>query len=135
MRAEDAAPVVDSAPVGTRQNYFRAPYREGSFRHMDRIFPFHVVHRAGAVSELPRDDHQLGEVTYQWNGAAHTLEEFLQQSKTTGFLVIKDGKVASERYFGGASETSDLHLDVGGEVVHLDVGGPRARRWKDQKPR
>ncbi len=105
-RAQDATAVVDTAPVGTRLNYFRAPYREGSFRHMDRIFPFHVVHRAGAVSELARDDHQLGEVTYQWNGASHTLEEFLQQTKTTGFLVIKDGKVVLERYFGGAGETS-----------------------------
>jgi len=105
-RAQDAAPVPDTAPVGTRQNYFRKPYREGSFRHMDRIFPFHVVHRAGAVAELPRDDRPLGEVTYQWKGAPHTLDDFLGQTKTTGLLVIKDGKVVRESYFGGAGETS-----------------------------
>ncbi len=105
-RAQDAASVADTAPIGTRENYFRAPYRTGSFRHMDRIFPFHVVHRAGAISELPRADYQLGKVTYQWKGAPHTLDKLLQQTKTTGFLVIKDGKIVQERYFGGANETS-----------------------------
>jgi CubicO group peptidase (beta-lactamase class C family) len=104
--AQEPTPIVDTAPVGTRQNYFRTPYREGSFRHMDQIFPFHVVHRAGAVSELPRADRQMGEVAYQWKGRAHTLEQLLQQTKTTGFLVIKDGKIVQERYFGGASESS-----------------------------
>jgi CubicO group peptidase (beta-lactamase class C family) len=104
--AQDAAPPADPAPVGTRQNYFRTPYRAGSFRHMDRIFPFHVVHRAGAVSELPRDDRQLGDITYQWKGTAHTLAQLQQASKTTGFLVIKDGKIVEEQYFGGANEAS-----------------------------
>src|SRR5271167_4648537 len=103
-RAQDAAAVADTAPIGTRQNYFRAPYRSGSFRHMDQIFPFHVVHRAGPISELPRADRQLGEVFYQWKGRPHTLEDLLRQTRTTGFLVIKDGKLVQERYFGGASE-------------------------------
>src|SRR5271169_3031583 len=86
-RAQDGATVQDTAPIGTRQNYFRAPYRNGSFRNMDRIFPFHVVHRAGAISELPRADRQLGEVTYQWKGAAHTLDDLHAATKTTGFLI------------------------------------------------
>ena len=30
----------------------------------------------------------------------------IEQTKTTGFLVIKDGKIVQERYFAGASETS-----------------------------
>ena len=106
-RAQDApTTAADTAPIGTRRNYFLAPYRNGSFRHLDRIFPFHVVRRTGAVSELPRADRQLGEVTYQWKGAAHTLDELLRKTKTTGFLVIKDGRIVQERYFGGANETS-----------------------------
>jgi CubicO group peptidase (beta-lactamase class C family) len=105
-RAQDATPIPDTAAVGTRQNFFRAPYRAGSFRHMDQIFPLHEVRRAGAMSELPRADHQLGDITYQWKGAQHTLDDLHHLTKTTGFLVIKDGKIAQERYFGGASETS-----------------------------
>jgi CubicO group peptidase (beta-lactamase class C family) len=107
-RAQDAPLAQDTAPIGSRQNYFRAPYRNGSFRNMDRIFPFHVVHRAGAISELPHADRQLGEVTYQWKGTAHTLDDLHASTKTTGFLVIKDGKIVQERYFAGASETSPL---------------------------
>ena len=54
LRAQEAAPIEDTAPIGTRQNYFLPKYREGSFRHMDRIFPFHVVKRGGPIAELPR---------------------------------------------------------------------------------
>lgn len=96
----------DTAPIGTRENYFLAPYRNGSFRHLDLIFPYHEVRRGGAISELPRADRQLGKVIYQWKGSAHTLDELLKQTKTTGFLVIKDGKIVQERYFGGANEAS-----------------------------
>jgi CubicO group peptidase (beta-lactamase class C family) len=106
VRAQDATPIEDTAPVGTRSNYFLPEYRTGSFRHMDRVFPFHVIARAGAVSELPLADRQLGKVTYKWKGTAHTLDDLHQMSKTTGFLVIKDGKIVQERYFGGAGETS-----------------------------
>src|SRR5271166_1330651 len=106
VRAEDATPVQDTAPVGIRANYFLPEYRTGSFRHMDRVFPFHMIYRAGPVSELPLAEHRLGEVTYQWKGTAHTLDDLHQMSKTTGFLVIKDGRIVQERYFGGASETS-----------------------------
>jgi CubicO group peptidase (beta-lactamase class C family) len=106
VRAQDAAAPEDPAPIGTRANYFTAPYRTGSFRHMDRIFPFHVVYRAGPISELPLADHQLGKVSYTWKGSTHTLDELHRISKTTGFLVIKNGKIVQERYFGGASETS-----------------------------
>jgi CubicO group peptidase (beta-lactamase class C family) len=105
-RAQDSTPVADTAPIGTRQNYFRAPYRIGSFRHMDQIFPYHVVYRAGPVSELPRADRPLGRVNYQWKGATHTLGELLRQTKTTGFLVIKNGSIVKESYFTGASESS-----------------------------
>jgi CubicO group peptidase (beta-lactamase class C family) len=110
LRAQDsAAPqqdTEDTAPVGTRANYFTAPYRTGSFRHMDRVFPYHVVYRAGPISDLPLADHQLGKVSYTWKGETHTLSELHRISKTTGFLVIKNGKIVQERYFGGASETS-----------------------------
>src|SRR5580658_10303153 len=97
-RAQDTVSPIggDAAPVGTRENYFRAPYRIGSFRHMDRIFPYHVVYRAGPISELPRADRQLDEVTYKWKGATHTLEELHQLTNTTGFLVLKDGKIVEE---------------------------------------
>ncbi|HLX38159.1 MAG TPA: serine hydrolase [Candidatus Binataceae bacterium] len=107
VRAQDlSSSTADNAPIGTRENYFRAPYRTGSFRHMDRIFPYHVVYRAGPVAEIPRSDRRLGEVTYQWKGAPHSLDDLLQVTKTTGFLVIKDGRIVDERYFLGADQYS-----------------------------
>jgi CubicO group peptidase (beta-lactamase class C family) len=43
------------------------------------------------------------------DGAASTLSAFLEETYTDGFLVIKDGAVAFERYFNGMTERS-LHL-------------------------
>ena len=123
VRAQDTASGSDRAPIGTRENYFRPAYRAGSFRHMDRIFPFHVVHRAGPISELPRSDRQLGEVTYKWKGASHTLNELHGLTKTTGFLVIKDGKIVQERYFDGATEASTFtSMSVAKSVTSTLVG-------------
>src|ERR1022692_2838243 len=103
--AQEAAPIEDSAPIGARQNYFWPQFRAGSFRHMDRIFPFHVVKRGGPIAELPQAQRPL-DITYQWKGSVHRLDELLALTKTTGFIVIKDGKIVQERYFGGANEAS-----------------------------
>ena len=101
---------------------------------MDRIFPFHVVHRAGAISELPRADHQLGEVTYQWKGASHSLDELHQQTKTTGFLAIKDGKIVQERYSAArARRRPSPSMSVAKSFTSTLVGLALAGR-KNQEP-
>ncbi len=98
----------DNAPVGARDQIAEPWYVAGSQRHMADIFPNRVVHRAGAVSELPRAERPLGEVHYRWKGRDHTLDEILARTYTTGFLVIKDGRIVYERYFGGADENSSF---------------------------
>lgn len=67
----------------------------------------HVVHRGDSVSELPRAERPLN-VHYRWGvwRGDQTLDDFLARTGTTGFLVLKDGKIVSERYFMGANEKS-----------------------------
>jgi CubicO group peptidase (beta-lactamase class C family) len=67
----------------------------------------HVVHRGDSVSELPRAERPLN-VHYRWSvwKGDQTLDDFLARTGTTGFLVLKDGKIVSERYFMGANEKS-----------------------------
>jgi CubicO group peptidase (beta-lactamase class C family) len=102
-----AARAQGQAPVATTRAELLDPkYRAGSFRHMDNLFPSHVIHRGGdPVSELPRAERSL-EVSYWFGGKQHTLDDFLGRTRATGFLVLKDGKVVSERYFGGADKNS-----------------------------
>jgi len=97
---------ADTAPGGDRYQIGEPWYIAGSQRHMSDLFPSHVVHRAGPVSELPRAPRSLRDVTYEWSGRDHTLDELLARTYTAGFLVIKDGHIVDERYFGGADENS-----------------------------
>ncbi len=98
----------DTAPIGARDQIAEPWYIAGSQRHMAEIFPSHVVNRGGPVSELPRAERELGGVRYRWNGSEHTLDEILARTYTTGFLVIKDGTIVYERYFGGADQNSSF---------------------------
>jgi CubicO group peptidase (beta-lactamase class C family) len=96
----------DTAPIGTRADLFSPKYQAASFRHMDKLFPYHKVSRSGPVSELPLATRQLGEVHYQWSGSDRRLSDLLTRTSTMGFLVVKDGRIATERYFGGADQNS-----------------------------
>jgi CubicO group peptidase (beta-lactamase class C family) len=103
--AADPTLAADSAPVGNQSQIFQPKYEAGSFRHMDKLFPSHKILRSGPVSELPRGP-QMDDVAYSWNGAPHHLSDMLARTDTTGFLVLKNGQIVMEKYFGGADETS-----------------------------
>jgi CubicO group peptidase (beta-lactamase class C family) len=80
---------------------------EVQFEHFDGFgYPMHVVHRGNSVSELPRAERPL-DVHYSWHGD-HTLDEFLARTNTTGFIVLKGGKIVYEHYFMSADQNSRL---------------------------
>ncbi|WJG10173.1 serine hydrolase [Aliiglaciecola sp. LCG003] len=60
--------------------------------------PFHFPQ---ALSPLPE--------SFQWQGNTFSVSEFLQQSGTTGFMVIKDGQIRYENYFQGHAQDK-LHI-------------------------
>lgn len=99
--------VAEEYPVGTRSSMWDPTYLVGSFRHMDEIFHARVVHRSGPVFELPQGD-AVTALTYDFNGTTRDIDDYLRRSRTTGFLVLKDGKIVFERYLLAANETSRL---------------------------
>ena len=82
-----------------------ATYMIGSFRHMGEIYPSRPVHRAGPVSALPPGT-ALAPPAYVHDGATHPLEDYFQRARTTGFIVLKHGRIVFERYRLGADEKS-----------------------------
>lgn len=79
--------------------------RAVAFRTMDEVYPYRVIARGGPVSQLPRAPRKL-DVTYEFQGQPHTLDELLARTRTQGFLVIKGGAIVDERYFEGADDKS-----------------------------
>src|SRR5262249_53431972 len=100
-----ALETTDSAIIARCAELLRPENRDQKFRTMDTIYPYHVIKRAGPVHELPRATRRL-DVSYRFAGEQHSLDDLLERVRTQGFLVIKDGKIADERYFDGASDKS-----------------------------
>jgi CubicO group peptidase (beta-lactamase class C family) len=106
LAASTMAIAAESAAVTARRAVLTAGKRAVAFRSMDTVFPYHVISRGnGPVFKLPRADRAL-DVSYVWKGKRHTLADLLKRTDTQGLLVIKDGKIVYERYFGGATDTS-----------------------------
>ena len=102
--------------------FFDEDTRIENFRHAERVFPTRRVRRSGEIFQFERDIRDLNP-TYEFKGETRKVEEFLERTVTTGFLVVKDDKVITERYFRGAAEDSMLtSMSVVKSVVSALVG-------------
>ncbi|MGH6881446.1 MAG: serine hydrolase domain-containing protein [Hypericibacter sp.] len=96
---------ADEFPVGDKGSMWADPYLIGSYRHMGDIYASRRVPRSGPVSELPAGE-PLTIDSFPVGGVAMSLEDYVARARTTGLIVLKDGKVVLERYWHGADATS-----------------------------
>ncbi len=89
----------------------RAPWNRWSFQHVAEILPtVEVLRGTGAVRELARRERDLDGLSVTGlDGKPSSLAAFLEASFTDGFLVLKDGAIAYERYLSGM-DAATLHL-------------------------
>jgi hypothetical protein len=103
----------------------RGPWNRWTFQHIREILPTAEVWRGrGAVRELPRSETDLdGLAVVDSAGAPTTLAGLLDETYTDGFLIIRNGAIAYERYFNGMTERT-LHLSqsVGKSLVAAVAG-------------
>src|SRR5205814_2039459 len=94
-----------------RAEWDRPPWNRWAFQHVREILPTAEVWRgSGPVRELPRADRDLDCLPVaSVAGTASTLAALLDETYTDGFLVLKGGAIAYERYFNGMNERT-LHL-------------------------
>ncbi|MGB8314129.1 MAG: serine hydrolase [Aestuariivirga sp.] len=101
-------PIMQGSPpvlVPSKMDWDRPPWNRWSFQHVREILPTAEVWRGtGPVRALPRAEVNLDDL-----GVPAPLSEFLDETYTDGFLVLKDGAIAYERYFNGMGERT-LHL-------------------------
>jgi CubicO group peptidase (beta-lactamase class C family) len=94
-----------------RMDWDRPPWNRWAFQHMREILPTAEVWRGnGHRKRFERADRELDELPVtDSDGRPTTLAGLLDETYTDGFLVLKDGKIACERYFNGMTERT-LHL-------------------------
>ena len=121
-------PIMRGSPPALappRMDWDRGPWNRWTFQHIREILPTAEVWRGrGAVRELPRLETDLdGLAVVDSAGAPTTLAGLLDETYTDGFLIIRNGAIAYERYFNGMTERT-LHLSqsVGKSLVAAVAG-------------
>ena len=90
----------------TLMNQTLPPYSRWGFRNMS-VQSAVMVPRAGPIYEIPYGDPiRIESLVFEHDGKAMTVVEALEAEMTDGFIVIKDGRIVYERYFGDFSEHS-----------------------------
>jgi CubicO group peptidase (beta-lactamase class C family) len=112
--SEPRPPIMRGSPPELRVRFMdwdRPPWNRWSFQHVRELLPTVEVWRGnGPSSLLPQLPMDLGGIEFErGDGVPTTLETFLDDTYTDGFLVLHRGRVVSERYFNGMSERT-LHL-------------------------
>jgi CubicO group peptidase (beta-lactamase class C family) len=123
------APFVDPANdlenLGPPDRFlFWTPQQQvAGYRNIDRVFPTRVITADSTLLELPSDPVDLGKIRVQTEASSMTIDEYFVQQNVAGLLVIKDGKIAYERYGLGNTPTSRwISFSVTKSVVSMLVG-------------
>jgi CubicO group peptidase (beta-lactamase class C family) len=76
-----------------------------NFRNMDTMFDYRTVHRGETVFDLADEKRVLPD-TYVYEGAVKNTAEFINNTWTTGLIVLKGDTVAFEEYYLGNDKNS-----------------------------
>ncbi len=82
------------------------PVEVNTFRHIDRVFPSATVPRGSKVAPLARSPRQLADISFESAGQQLRLADYIRLNRVTGLLVLKNGRIALERYELGNTPTT-----------------------------
>jgi len=105
-----AAPPQSEQEIGTvRQIYDGTLYPDiqvNTFRNIDRLFPTRTVKHGEHIYPLEKSNTPLKGVEFISAGKKYDLYDYLSLNRVSGFLVLKNGKIACERYELGNNEST-----------------------------
>lgn len=126
--SENVPPIMQGSPPRIplpRLLWDTPPWNRWAFQHVREIVPTVEVWRGeGPVRALPRAEVDLDQLPVtDSEGQSTTLAGLLDETYTDGFLVLKDGKIAYERYFNGMTpRTPHLSQSVAKSVTGAVFG-------------
>jgi len=96
----------------------------GTYRNIDKIFPTRVIKHGNNVFPLPYNATMLSSVVYSPDGInSYDIDDFIDRNNISGLLIIKDGKVALERYALGNNDDSKwVGFSTGKSFVSTLIG-------------
>ena len=73
------------------------------FSDMQSLFPFHPVRTSNPTPLATAATEFALPLTYEYQGETRNLRDFLQETDTSGLIVLRDGQVIYEEYALGSS--------------------------------
>jgi CubicO group peptidase (beta-lactamase class C family) len=115
---------VIAEPRATLANWQDPPYNRWAFQHVRELIPTAKIARsAHLMRRLPRAELELGAVTFFSGDRELTVQQFLAETYTDGFMVLQDGRVAYEQYFNDMTpDTPHLLMSVSKSVTSTVAG-------------
>jgi CubicO group peptidase (beta-lactamase class C family) len=119
-------------PVGrlvTLANWQEPPFNRWAFMHVRDLIPTARIRRGeGPARRLPRAERDLSRLRLRVQGRLISVDRFLEETYTDGFLVLHRGRVVTERYLNGLlPDTTHLLMSVSksltSSVCGVLVGG------------
>jgi CubicO group peptidase (beta-lactamase class C family) len=113
-------------PIGTVQQLYDGALSEtllvNTLRNTDRLFPTRTVAHGAKVFPLPTGK-PLPNVRFAVGGNTYDLGDYVALNRVTGFLVIKDGRIALEQYrLGNTAKTRWVSMSVAKSFTASLVG-------------
>jgi Beta-lactamase len=121
--AEDLLGKAAGYPIGSRANWFYDErVRVGSFSHLDSILQHYTLKNAVSPRPLPKISAEPG-IEYRFEQQTRTLDDFFNHQRVTGFLLIRDGEVLTERYqYNRNAEHRFVSHSMAKSIVSIAVG-------------
>lgn len=120
--------LVATDPLRAKRAVFMATLFHGAdmtdeFANMQGLFPSRAVHTA-SPTKLEADTTGVAlPLTYEYAGATRNVRQFLEETDTSGLIVLRDGRVMHEEYaLGSSPETRWISWSVAKSVVSAMVG-------------
>lgn len=87
------------APLLPREGWDQQPWSGWTYQHVSEMLPSAPIWRgSGPVRPLPESLQLLGDLMIQFDDGARSVNDYLEQDFTDGFLVLHWGRIVFERY-------------------------------------
>ncbi|GAA4898893.1 serine hydrolase [Ferrimonas pelagia] len=108
LAAMDTIPAAAEAQA-TKANWTLQPYNYWTFRNVG-MHPSVMVPRGGDIVAIPEAlDPKIAELKFDYQGQSYSVRDAMIGDDTDGYIVIHNGKILHEEYFGDFTE-KDHHL-------------------------
>jgi CubicO group peptidase (beta-lactamase class C family) len=82
-------------------------YMVGNYSHFDTLWPSHPVAKPPEASPLRRAAQEIA-LSYPYQSASRSLDDYLQRNPATGLLIAKDDTILFEHYQYGRTDRDRL---------------------------